>query len=91
MYSNNKLPYCSQSFDKGVGSEKFFNAIEKELPPVFSRETASKVIGGLISAKTMANEDCLGTGPSEKVRLGTKVGYTRESFMHWLKAKGSNW
>lgn len=87
MYDNFQLPYCSQLFNKGVGTQNFFDAIEKELPPVFSREIASQTIGGLISAKTMSNEDSLGKGPLEKVRIGSKVGYTRESFMAWLRNK----
>lgn len=87
MHNKFQLPYCAQLFNNGVGTEKFFSAIEKELPPVFSRETASKAIGGLISAKTMSNEDSLGKGPSEKVKIGGKVGYTKESFMTWLRRK----
>lgn len=87
MYNNFQIPYCSQLFNKGVGTQNFFDAIEKELPPVFSREIASKTIGGLISAKTLSNEDSLGTGPAGKVKIGCKVGYTREAFMTWLRGK----
>ena len=65
----------------------FFKEVEKTLPPVFSREYASKVIGGLLSAKTMSNEDSLGKGPSKKVKVGNKIGYTREAFMEWLRTK----
>lgn len=73
-------------FYRGKENE-FFKEVEKTLPPVFSREYASKVIGGLLSAKTMSNEDSLGKGPSKKVKVGNKIGYTREAFMEWLRTK----
>lgn len=66
---------------------EFFKEVEKTLPPVFSREYASRVIGGLLSAKTMSNEDSLGKGPAHKVKVGNKIGYTREAFMDWLRLK----
>ena len=71
----------------GIGSRQFFSALEKALPPVFTRKTASEVIGGLISAKTMSNADALGRGPRERVRVGNRVGYTRDSFLEWLAGK----
>lgn len=75
----------------GVGSRQFFTALEKSLPPVFTRKTASEAIGGLISPKTMSNDDALGRGPSEKVRIGNKVGYEKASFLLWLKNKIRSW
>lgn len=73
--------------DAGIGTEAFFRAIEKELPPVVSRAEASRITGGLISAKTLSNEDALRKGPSERVRVGSKVGYTRASFVNYLRKK----
>ena len=71
----------------GVGSEAFFQEIEKSLTPVVSRAEASRITGGLISAKTLSNEDSLRKGPQGRVRVGSKIGYTRESFMTYLRRK----
>ena len=69
------------------GTDRFFDALEKELPPVFTRDVASKCMGGLLTPKTMSNADALGTGPSVRVRLGKKIAYERASFMHWLRKR----
>ena len=69
------------------GTDRFFDALEKELPPVFTRDVASKGMGGLLTPKTMSNADALGTGPSVRVRLGKKIAYERASFMHWLRQR----
>ncbi len=69
------------------GTDRFFDALEKELPPVFTRDVASKCMGGLLTPKTMSNADALGTGPSVRVRLGKKIAYERASFMHWLRQR----
>jgi hypothetical protein len=55
------------------------------MPPVFSREEASKLLGGLISANSLRNLDCQHKGPDTKVRIGKKVLYERDSFINWLK------
>ncbi len=67
--------------------ENIYQRLEKNLPPIFTRKTASQAIGGLISAKTLANLDSLGLGPIRKVKIGLKVGYEREDFIAWLKQR----
>ena len=71
----------------GIGTEAFFKSIEQELPPVVSRAELSKATGGLISAKTLSNEDALHKGPTERVRAGSKIGYTRSSAMAYIRKK----
>ena len=83
--------YSNRLISMGVGTEEFFQAVEKALPPVVSRAEASRVTGGLISAKTLSNEDALRKGPQGKIRLGSKVGYTREAFMAYLRQKVRRW
>ena len=73
--------------DAGTGTEAFFRTIEKELPPVVSRAEAARITGGLISVKTLSNEDALCKGPSERVRVGSKVGYPRNALMAYLRHK----
>lgn len=82
--------YSDRLIGSGIGSEAFFKDIEKELPPVVSRAEASRITGGLISAKTLSNEDALGKGPMPRVRIGSKIGYTRTAIMNYLKRKIKN-
>ncbi|ATD80521.1 MULTISPECIES: hypothetical protein [Desulfovibrio] len=79
--------YSNNLFNKGIGSEDFFKAIEVALPPVVSRAELARLTGGLISAKTLSNEDALNKGPGERVRAGSKVGYTKASAMVYLRKK----
>lgn len=85
--NHNEFRHDTDLFNKDIGSRQFFNAIEQELPPVFTRQTASKSVGGLISAKTFSNLDSLSQGPPVKVQMGSRVGYERDTFMQWLKAR----
>lgn len=90
-HNHAQFRYENTLFNQNIGSEPFFKAVEQALPAVFTREVASQAIGGLISPKTMSNEDSLGRGPAGKVRIGSKVGYTREAFIVWLRGKLRSW
>ena len=65
--------------------KEYFYELERSLPPIFTRETASKMIGGIFSPRTLSNFDSAGTGPRNKFNLGKKVGYRREEFIEWLE------
>ena len=47
----------------------------------------ARITGGLISVKTLSNEDALQKGPRERVRAGSKVGYSKASAMVYLRKK----
>lgn len=79
--------YSDNLFNKGIGTEEFFRAIEVALPPVVSRAELARLTGGLISAKTLSNEDALQKGPGERVRAGSKVGYSKAAAMSYLRRK----
>ena len=86
--------YWQRNFDRSdnlihqdIGSEAFFRSIERELPPVVSRAELAKATGGLISVKTLSNEDALRKGPTERVRAGSKIGYPRFSAMAYIRKK----
>lgn len=79
--------YSDRLINTGIGTEEFFKAIEKALPPVVSRAELSRITGGLISVKTLSNEDALQKGPRERVRAGSKVGYSKASAMAYLRNK----
>lgn len=55
--------YSDRLINTGIGTEEFFKAIEKALPPVVARAELARLTGGLISAKTLSNEDALQKGP----------------------------
>lgn len=82
-----KFPHIASAFAQGFITEDFFKALERNLPLIVSRAEASRATGGLVSAKTLSNNDALHTGPSEKIRIGSRVGYTRESFIAYLRSK----
>jgi hypothetical protein len=63
----------------------FVERISESLPPIFTRSVAVSNLGGLLGAKTLANIDNRGQGPTSKIRMGKKVLYERESFIEWLK------
>lgn len=69
------------------GSDDFFKCLRESLPPVFSRETASKMIGGIFSPRTLSNLDAEGKGPRQKRHIGKKVAYAREDFLDWLEGQ----
>ncbi len=79
--------YAEHLFSKPPESTAFYRTIENSLPPIFTRQTASMAIGGLISPKTFANLDSKGQGPPVKKKLGTKVAYERDSFVTWLRGR----
>lgn len=86
-----QLDYDVNILSQNIKSSGFLQTIKNNLPPVFTRQTASKVIGGLMSAKTFSNLDAKGEGPQVKVKIGSKVGYERESFVRWLGERLSTW
>ncbi len=66
------------------------NIISQAGCPVVSRKEAARLSGGLISEKTLANLDCLGEGPGEKIRIGKRIGYSVESYASWFADRIEN-
>lgn len=52
-----------------------------------SRAEASRATGGLVSAKMLSSNDALYIGPCGKIRIGSEVGYTRESSIAYVRSK----
>jgi predicted DNA-binding transcriptional regulator AlpA len=63
-----------------------FTDLAKELPPIIARDHVEKLLGGVISAKTLANLDSIGTGP-KRMRIGRKVAYRTEDLLDWLASR----
>jgi len=87
QYRQHDVAYTDRLFNKGIGSEDFFRSIEKELPPIVSKAELARITGGLISVKTLSNEAALRKGPRERIRTGSKVGYSKASAMAYLRKK----
>ena len=66
------------------------NIIAQAGCPIISRREAARLSGGLISEKTLANLDCLGEGPGEKIRIGKRIGYPVESYASWFADRIEN-
>jgi hypothetical protein len=55
--------------------------------PVVVRDKVSVMTGGMISTGYLANLDCRGEGPPEKIRCGRKIAYPLSSFLPWLMSR----
>ena len=53
-------------------------------PERLTRRALSELSGRMFQASTLANRDCLGTGPARRFRFGNKVFYPREAAILWL-------
>ena len=67
--------------DTHASETAIFEQLDKNLPPVFSREEAARQMGGLIKAKILSNLDATGNGPWVKIRIRKKVCYERRSLL----------
>ena len=82
QYWQHDFAYTDKLFRNGTGSEDFFRSIEKELSPVVSRAELARIIGGLISAKTlrrMRSPNSGATTASRQTVFAGKARYTRYS------------
>lgn len=68
-------------------SQNLFDRLSAELPPVVARAAVPRLLGGLVSAGTLANEDSAGTGPAGRFYLGKKAAYEREALVNWLRER----
>ncbi len=55
--------------------------------PVVVRDKVPAMTGGMISTGYLANLDCRGEGPPEKIRCGRKIAYPLRSFIPWLMSR----
>jgi len=61
--------------------------IEKVLPPIVFRNWPKWREILPMSPRSVANDDCLGIGPAEKIYMGRNAGYPRSSLMAYLRKK----
>lgn len=61
--------------------------VQKWPSSLVARSEVGKFTGGVISPGTLANLDCKGLGPQEKIRIGKKVVYDASAFVEWLRKR----
>lgn len=64
-----------------------FQNLADRLPPVMSRTEAPRLLGGMVSSKTLANADSLGIGPDGRFKIGRKVCYQTDLLLDWLEKR----
>ena len=64
-------------------SQEQIEFLERALPPIIARVEIERFAPGLVSPGRLANLDAIGEGPRQ-IKIGRKVGYTREDFIRWL-------
>jgi hypothetical protein len=75
-------PNSSEPFD--------LNTLADNWPsPLVARDQKQldKFSGGILNDRSLANADCLGTGPMRRVKVGRKVAYPVESLIEWMQSK----
>ena len=61
--------------------------IERTLPPIVFRNWPRWKDVLPMSPRSVANDDCLGVGPKERIYMGRNAGYPKASLMEYLRAK----
>ena len=65
-----------------------FNSLKYHWPsPLVPRTEISRFSGGLFSEKSLANHDCYGTGPKERIRIGNRICYPVHSLIEWMESQ----
>lgn len=54
---------------------------------VVARRQVGEFTGGLITPKSLANADCLGQGPAERLEICGRIGYPVDAFVEWLRSR----
>lgn len=67
--------------------EFYLAEIEKKLPPIVFRNWHQWKDVLPMSPRSVANDDCTGQGPTERIYMGRNAGYPRSSFMEYLRKK----
>lgn len=72
--------------DNPEHKREFLEALGFELPLYIARSDVERLLGGIVTGKTLANADARGNGPEVAYVVGRKVVYTRAALLDWLAA-----
>jgi len=64
--------------------EGLIQDVAAKLPGYFTRKDAEVALNGMVNRRTLANLDCLGTGPGGETLRGRRT-YEKEEFLLWLR------
>lgn len=67
--------------------DEIINSLRHQLPMFIARAEVSTQLGGMVSAKTLANADSQLEGPEGSFRCGRKVVYPKEALLEWLRPR----
>lgn len=67
--------------------EQVLAAIAAELPPIVFRNWHKWRDVLPMAPRTVANDDSIGEGPTEKVYMGRNAGYPRGAFLEYLRKR----
>lgn len=73
----------AQEFERNV-IDVAFEKLSSNLPAVFARGAVPTLLGGAISAGTLAN---LGRDGPPSFLLNGHIVYERDTFIHWLRSR----
>ena len=68
-------------------AQHFFELKKSWPSSLVARDQVGKFSGGVISSKYIANLDCRGIGPAERIRIGRKICYSVDSLVEFLAQK----
>lgn len=74
-------------YSSRISSPSLIEQLRENLPPFFSRQFICKQLGGALTPKTLSNLDAMREGPENRICMGKKVLYERESFLDWLSQR----
>lgn len=55
--------------------------------PLVARSEVGRFSGGLLNARTLANMDCKGSGPANRLRVGRKIAYPTADLVAWMQSR----
>jgi len=67
--------------------KQIIDSLRQQLPKFVARAAVPTLLGGMVSAKTLANADSQLEGPEGSFRCGRKVVYPREALLEWLRPR----
>lgn len=76
--------------DKCSNTSYDFTSLSSNWPsPLVLRDQTilDRFSGGILKAKTLANYDSLGIGPRERIRIGNRIAYPKESLVAWMQER----
>lgn len=69
---------------------KLLQSLKDKWPsPFVARTHCERFSGGALNAGTLANMDCMGTGPEGAFKIGRKTVYPVENLIKWMAERAS--